>query len=663
MSRKSILVFAVLIVILCSYFYRNTVQLPPTCIHAWTQSDRYAIALNFLENGFDFFHPATYNLLTKEGITQVDFPINEFLVAIVMKLYGSTSPAIFRVYDLLVGIIGCLFLFLLTKRITGSEWKGFIVSVFLFSAPVYTYYQAGFLPSVPSVTSVIIGFYFYHEFLQICSPKKIMLAALFLTLAALMRLPFIIFLLAVLGQELVSGMKEKKLRPGRIGILLAGILCVGLYFLYNRHLADKYGTMFLTQLLPISSVKIFGEVFSAIREKWITEYFTIFHYALLLIGIVFLFVNRKAEQKKFSPALGFAFVGAAAVFIALGRQFIYHDYYFLDSFFPAIVLGFVLLLNKINFGKKVLDQAAAGVLVCLSLGAIYQSKQVQAARYVTGPWDKYEVTYQNFEGADKYLNKLGIPASAKVLVIDAYSTNMPLIRMHRKGWTVLDTKKEKIEEFLQKDPDCVVMQNNLALQGTLLSFPELTGRLELIGTNGKILVYKKTKEQISQSISSFLGIDKAEIIAEKSTSGFDPKLSDTHWVHYRNIDSADFASPKFSMRIDSAQDYALSYSDTAENLRLNGKEFVWVSFNVKFISGTNLYLVCIANDRQGKNYHYDSFGLNEFLQPKHEWQRMEYLFQLPELSSGKDILGIYFWNPDKASARIDDLSLRFFRYR
>ena len=49
------------------------------------------------------------------------------------------------------------------------------------------------------------------------------------------------------------------------------------------------------------------------------------------------------------------------------------------------------------------------------------SQKVQAERYSTGPWDRTEITRQNFIGAEAYLDKIGIPKEAKILVIDAFT--------------------------------------------------------------------------------------------------------------------------------------------------------------------------------------------------------------------------------------------------
>lgn len=64
----------------------------PSFIHAWSQSDRYAIALGFLNNDLDLFHPETYiynkqfpnwwNYAYENTVTSVDFPFLEYIVAI-----------------------------------------------------------------------------------------------------------------------------------------------------------------------------------------------------------------------------------------------------------------------------------------------------------------------------------------------------------------------------------------------------------------------------------------------------------------------------------------------------------------------------------------------------------------------------------------------------
>src|SRR5438067_11466151 len=81
--------------VLSFYFFHKRITLFPSFHHSWSQSDRYALAIGFLRNGLDFFHPQTFNLITTNGITQVDFPIHDYLVALMMKLTGVHQPFIF----------------------------------------------------------------------------------------------------------------------------------------------------------------------------------------------------------------------------------------------------------------------------------------------------------------------------------------------------------------------------------------------------------------------------------------------------------------------------------------------------------------------------------------------------------------------------------------
>ncbi len=92
----------------------------PTGVSASQQSDHYALALGFLDDGFDFFHPSSFalsnefppivELKSAQGITAVDFPILHYTVAILMKLFNTRSPVIFRVVSLLWSFIALWFL-------------------------------------------------------------------------------------------------------------------------------------------------------------------------------------------------------------------------------------------------------------------------------------------------------------------------------------------------------------------------------------------------------------------------------------------------------------------------------------------------------------------------------------------------------------------------
>ena len=145
---------------LSGYFYAQTLALPPAYIHAWTQSDRWALAFGFMDNGFKFWLPQTSNLATVSGVTGVDLPINEYVVAAIMSATGSDAPIIFRTYTLIFSLFGSLFFYAGVSRLSGSKMAGAAASIFAFTCPILVYYQAGFLPSTTSFAAALIGYYY-----------------------------------------------------------------------------------------------------------------------------------------------------------------------------------------------------------------------------------------------------------------------------------------------------------------------------------------------------------------------------------------------------------------------------------------------------------------------------------------------------------------------
>ena len=166
------IVLALLVVLSLLFFHWKNLNSFPSKIHAWSQSDRYALALGFLNNNFDLFHPQTYNLTEspylnptprKTSITAVDFPINDYSAALIMKAFNTTDPWCFRIYTFIYSVLGLFFLFLLSNLFLRNRWLSLVIVLFCLTSPVYLYYQIGFLPSIPAISNLFIGLYFYFR--------------------------------------------------------------------------------------------------------------------------------------------------------------------------------------------------------------------------------------------------------------------------------------------------------------------------------------------------------------------------------------------------------------------------------------------------------------------------------------------------------------------
>jgi len=146
----------------------------PSHIHAWAQADRYAIALGFINNGFNFFKPETFifnhqfpNDWLVAGpatITSVDFPIHEYFIAIIMKLAGTQSPFIFRLYTLCYSLLGFFFLYKTVYLLSKDYFKSLLFMLFAWLSPLLVYYQSGFLPTIVFYPRSIKSHHFHYSF-------------------------------------------------------------------------------------------------------------------------------------------------------------------------------------------------------------------------------------------------------------------------------------------------------------------------------------------------------------------------------------------------------------------------------------------------------------------------------------------------------------------
>lgn len=647
-NKKSILVLVLCLLAICGLLYHSTINLFPSFIHAWTQSERYAISLQFLNNGFDLFHPATFNLQTVNGITRMDLPLNEFIVALLMKLFGSTSPFIFRMYTLTVSLIGLTFLYRLAKQITHSELKSYLVVAFVFLSPLYTYYQAGFIPCVPAISFIFIGYYYFYNYKTEGNKKQFYLAILFFFLAAMIRLPFFIFLFAAfLQQSFLFLQKRKFIRYELFGFLIAFGIFVG-YYRYNVHLGRMYGNMFLDSFLSAKSIGEFKEILRQIYYHWFFHYFTFWHYFVLLLALVATIIafnkTKQLENKAMWFNLFFVGGGALLYFILMACQYYDHDYYFLDSLFIPLVLLFLLSIHSFKIEKES-SKLVLFFIVCISSIFMYgDSKKKQQERYAVRLDDRVEITQKNFEGSEKLLDSIGIPKDAKMLVIESYSTNIPLYMMNRKGYTVYQTNRDNpLPTLFQAKWDYVVIQDEFLFSDVLRYYPIVSSVIEPVSGNGKITVYKRSIPVRKKSIEKLLQLDKKNCVLEE-VADFEggPK---GHFTTTENVLWAEHYSTYAVL--DSANEYGISFKVGANELKTKSSVFVKVSFDFasKDVSGIK---IVAATSNEGKSIEYQSYLLKDFYkEDKTKMQNGVFYFTLPAFYNSNDILSVYLWNPQK----------------
>ena len=517
MKRLRILLPIPLLVIGLAMFFlqRNYMDEYPTHIHAWAEQDHYALALGFINNGFDLFHPETmiYNKQfpgwwqepSATTITSADFPIHEYTVALLMKLFGTTSPWVFRLWTLLWAVIGLLFVYRIAFLVTKKFTKSLFVTFVALCSPVFVYYSNGFLPSIPALSMGIIGLWFYLRYCEDKKRRHFHLGIAFLTIAMLMRTTFAIELIAVLCFELLRVIRKESTLPDKLPSILISAALFLAYFLWNRHLRNLHGTIFLNQLVPPDDWQDFKELVADTYHKWTFHYFQRLQYlaiAALAIAAVVIAIIRKRALKHTQPSssdshapLSLWWLPLIEVFgcllfsVAMMQQMPFHDYYLLDTFFLPFVFAVALLLRQFHFRLLSTKAFAALTAAVLCVFWVRGAMNMQEKRR-TMEYDGF-YSYERFQDADKILDSLGISRDAKILCLYGYAQNGPFIQMGRKGYTMMWDEEGWLENALGWDYDYIVIENG-KFSVHLDKNRELLSRLKKIGGNKQFSVCTPT---------------------------------------------------------------------------------------------------------------------------------------------------------------------------
>lgn len=593
-------------------------------MHAWTQSDRYAIALMFLENGFNLFKPQTFNLETIDGVIAADFPIVEFFVAVFMKLTGNSEPIIFRCFLLSISILGHLFLFrsarILGYAIPTAAW----IMVFSFTMPILLHYQAGFIPSVSAYAFFLIGLYFAIKDWNNNSRQDFYWGMGFFLLAALVRKPFVMFAFAY-GLMHVFPLKIN--RKKILASILAAVIFIG-YFIYNTYLNNTYGSALLTSATSADGLGHWYTLILEITERWAKEFLSPAHYVILIAAIIVSLIKWRSLNKHVIRYFLMTLLLGIIYFNVMISQFIHHEYYFIDCLYPSIIILLLLISSFIiPYNKYLKWVLAAGILI----GLLKYADPFILDKFSNKIWDRGAQVMYNYEGLEDLLNTLNIPKEAKLLCVDVHSTNRPLIWANRKGYTLRNTKREKLREAVDKYSfDYIIVQNQYFQSDIHRSDPEFVNHLKFIGSNKGITIASWEKEPSKQEVVDFLDFNLATSYSLKDS---------TLQENWSNV--------LYSM--DKDNEYGLTFS---YKLKEELKEALMFSINISEHENCSIPISFVVS-RNGRHVQYLEHYINGMSKGNHSC-----VFPIRASLKEGDVIKCYLWNKNKCALKYLGASVR-----
>lgn len=630
--------------------------------HAWAQTDYYAMSLGFVKNNLDFFHPQTFHYnhqypgwwktAQETTITSADFPIHSYIPAVIMKMTGNHSPLISRMYILFYSFLGLFFLFKLIRLITKDELKAYFVLVIAISSPVFVHYQSAFIPSIPSMANAIIGLWFYFNYRETKMIKKFYWSIFFLILAALARTTFVIPLLAVIGTDFFSWFKDKTNLYKKILSIVMGFGLIVSYLLYNGYLRDKYGSIFLGELMLPDGFDGAADILKGIKEQFLLQYFNPFHYAIMA-GLVLFFIV-KLFKKKVSVKSPFRLIfmtlmllGTLAFFIAMMFQFKHHDYYFLDTFFLLVILIIAFLSKSIVFWKKpfakTIGYAFLGLFILMSISTTTKIKEEIISNEASSITQR---TIDNYAQNISWFKELNLPKDARVLSLNYLPPNVPFVFIDRFGYAGMSSDTNDIKSYLDWDYDYLIFQKEFFYDGIYNLYPAILNQVEKVKENNDFILAKYKKNTENQLLN-FLGLDKMEPLV---TCEFNQKSKAHCFKDYQTelVDSVNRGV--LSSENEFGLNFKQEYSSAINWLNLKG------NFSLKSLKET--FIVVSVTNKEGENKFYLAKNLLEEISEVNQFVEVNLLVKIPKIDLKEASLGVYIWNVSKQKITFDDILLK-----
>jgi hypothetical protein len=420
--EKKFLQPIVFILLVAGAFRLIGITAPVIGSQAWRQADTAAMARNFYEGRFNILYPQIDWGGDSSGYVESEFPIYSFAVACLYKVFGF-HEFLARGLSAIFSLVGIFFVFLLGRRLWDERSGFWAAGIFAF-LPLQIYYSRTIMPESFMIMSLAISSYLFFRWYEDGKTKDILLSALFLVSAALIK-PYLLYMGLPFAYLAWKKQRTQLFVNPKIwlsSIMVLAPLTVWYYHAHRLYLdtgltfgvwgygSDKWGIWSMTTSMD------FWKRMLMMRFLPLLAYFGIF---LFIIG---LYVCRKSTNGRFLIYWCTAFL-VSMVIVAGG--YYAHDYYSLPFLLPASLLMGKVLGDNLAMLKKGLNWKKALLALCV-LGMV-----------VMGARSYYLYIVPQFQSSPRIdlANQLMEKTSPDDRVATTDKNDPSLLYLsHRKGW-------------------------------------------------------------------------------------------------------------------------------------------------------------------------------------------------------------------------------------
>ena len=288
------------------------------------KADTASVAKNFVEHP-NIFKPRIDALpleaKSKSGITGMEFPLYQYAVSIVFRLFDSDREFL----GMAVSIIASFFAFLAMRSLYPNLDQRFLFLMF-YSCPMVFIFSHSFMPGMFGLALSLSGFYFYHR-----KKQNIFLSNISLLGGALVR-PFLIFFFIPFVWDFAGSLFQKKVRWNLLLMGMGSLAIIYLwYYWWCPYLVEHYGSdyFFTKGSFRLENMLIFFDY--GFHVKFWKIIFIEYFGAILIIPFVIGVIKIRKDKidLKTKQLLLVSLMALIIIPLITNFHFVYHSYFLL----------------------------------------------------------------------------------------------------------------------------------------------------------------------------------------------------------------------------------------------------------------------------------------------------------------------------------------------
>lgn len=309
-------------------------------IHVWRQTQTQSTINNFYEEDMNILNPRRNDRGDGDGIFRMEFPLMQWMVAALYKLFGP-HMIISRGFMFLLGLLTMMGMYTLLQVLFRQVQLSLAGAWALTFSPSFFYYTINPLPDNMALAASVWGLAVFFTWTNSRRMGHLILSGLFLSIGTLCKLPFITYYIVPViyfGRLLYRKKQIGEIIPRSLAIFTWAVLPLAWYISVIPH---WHGNPIVEGMLNNQ------ESFSKLLEYLVHNLIStlpelLLNYGslpLFLAGFYFLFKRRAYKDPRFTPFIGLSLLLILYFLFELNAIAKIHDYYL----FPFIPLLFILV--------------------------------------------------------------------------------------------------------------------------------------------------------------------------------------------------------------------------------------------------------------------------------------------------------------------------------